>query len=95
MPQFLWPGHNYLGPGNPLENGPTVDKADEIAKRHDYAYHNAQTASDITTADKQAIGEFGLDFIKHPNISSLAGAVGLTTKFGVEKLIGTHLYPNL
>ena len=36
----LFPGYNYLGPFNPLENGDPVNKADEAAKKHDQAYNN-------------------------------------------------------
>lgn len=35
----LFPGYNYLGPFNPLENGDPVNKADEAAKKHDQAYN--------------------------------------------------------
>lgn len=37
---LLFPGYNYLGPFNPLENGDPVNKADEAAKKHDQAYNN-------------------------------------------------------
>nr|AGS15095.1 VP1 [Porcine bocavirus] len=36
---LLFPGYNYLGPFNPLENGDPVNKADEAAKKHDQAYN--------------------------------------------------------
>ena len=36
---LLFPGYNYLGPFNPLENGDPVNKADEAAKKHDLAYN--------------------------------------------------------
>nr|ASC49312.1 VP1 [Dromedary camel bocaparvovirus 1] len=36
---ILFPGYNYLGPFNPLDNGEPVNKADEAAKRHDLAYN--------------------------------------------------------
>nr|AHK27120.1 VP1/VP2 [Porcine bocavirus 3] len=35
----LFPGYNYLGPFNPLENGDPVNKDDEAAKKHDQAYN--------------------------------------------------------
>ena len=37
---LLFPGYNYLGPFNPLDNGDPVNKADEAAKKHDLAYNN-------------------------------------------------------
>ena len=36
---LLFPGYNYLGPFNPLDNGDPVNKADEAAKKHDLAYN--------------------------------------------------------
>lgn len=48
---FTWPGHNYLGPGNPIDNGPTVNTADEIAKKHDIKYSESITPEDIYNAD--------------------------------------------
>nr|QHD57624.1 capsid protein [Adeno-associated virus] len=35
---FVFPGHNYLGPGNDLDNGKPVDADDAAAKKHDEAY---------------------------------------------------------
>lgn len=91
--KFLYPGHNYLGPGNPLENGTTVDNADKIAKKHDYAYHDAKDTQDIFDSDHVAIGEFARDFVTHPNLPSLAGATGLGIKNFVESNITGVLYP--
>lgn len=95
MPQFLWPGHNYLGPGNPLNNGEPVDEADRIAQQHDNEYNTAKTSSDVYKSDRAAIGSFLKDFYNHPNTSSLAGAVGLTIKHVTEAGITGVLYPNL
>lgn len=91
--KFLYPGHNYLGPGNPLENGPTVDTADAIAKVHDYEYHNATTQEDIFESDQRAVSQFANDFFHHPNFPSLAGALGLSLKTGIEKNLTGVLYP--
>jgi hypothetical protein len=35
---YLYPGTHYLGPGNPLNNGPPTSDADRIAQQHDYDY---------------------------------------------------------
>ena len=32
------PGYNYLGPGNPLFNGPPRNYADRMSRKHDFAY---------------------------------------------------------
>jgi hypothetical protein len=95
MPQFLYPKHNYLGPGNPLENGPPVDEADRIAKVHDKDYDNATNSSDVRLADTVGIHKFGKDVLNSPNLPSLAGFVGLSLKRGFEDLIGKTIYPNL
>lgn len=89
MPKFLLPGHNYLGPGNPLENGPTTNKADAVAKVHDYAYHNAQTKTDIFAADRNAISEF----LNTNSLSGYIGATGLGIKNLTESVLDRTLYP--
>lgn len=91
--KLLYPGHNYLGPGNPLNNGAPVDTADEIAKVHDIEYHNATSEQDIFDSDKKAIFNFSKDFVTHPNLPSLAGAAGLTIKHAVENVTGV-IYPS-
>lgn len=91
--KFLYPGHRYLGPGNPLDNGEPVDNADKIARVHDNEYHNATSESDIYKSDESAIFNFSKDFVEHPNLPSLAGAFGLTLKHGLEKNLTGVLYP--
>ena len=93
--KFLYPGHNYLGPGNPLENGPVVNEADLIAKEHDYAYAYANSKDDVFNADRQAIDEFVQDFKKNPNLPSLAGAAGLGVKHFFEKSLNKVVYPRI
>lgn len=90
---FLLPGHNYLGPGNPLENGPVKNKADQIAKEHDHQYNKANYKEDIYEADQQAIWEFADNFKESPNIPSFLGAAGLGTKHLVEKSLNRVFYP--
>lgn len=91
--KFLYPGHNYLGPGNPLYNGTPVDEADKIAQKHDWAYHHAHTQEDVYSADKEAINNFYSDFLKNPNLPSLAGAVGLSIKHSTESTLDHVFYP--
>lgn len=86
--KLLFPGHNYLGPGNPLDNGPSVDNADEIAREHDYSYENARSSFDIHKSDLKAIGQFGYDFVKDPNLASASGFVGLGAKKYLETYTG-------
>lgn len=90
---MLYPGHKYLGPGNPTNNGDPVDWDDEIAREHDLAYDKANTQQDITKADDTAIKEFFSDFHQTNNFHSLVGGIGLGLKRGAEAIFGP-IYPN-
>lgn len=92
--KFNFPGHKYLGPGNPVNNGEPVDEDDRIAQRHDIAYDRARNSKDIRTADKTAIGEFTSDFLRTGNSHSAIGAVGLGAKFIGESIVGVQ-YPSM
>lgn len=98
-PAFLFPGHNYLGPGNKsrIEGNtakPTTS-ADAIAADHDDDYTTATNKEDIFKADQKAIKNFALDTFKNKSIPSAVGAVGLTGKHLVEKSLNKVIYPNL
>uniref|UniRef100_A0AAT9JYN8 Capsid protein n=1 Tax=Ostrich parvovirus TaxID=2699166 RepID=A0AAT9JYN8_9VIRU len=43
---FVLPGYKYLGPGNGLDKGPPVNKADSVALGHDKAYDQQLKAGD-------------------------------------------------
>ncbi|KAL1415819.1 hypothetical protein MTO96_028762 [Rhipicephalus appendiculatus] len=58
----LFPGHRYLGPGNPLRNGDPVDEDDGIAKSHDEAYERAKSHVDVFAADQASAALFLNDF---------------------------------
>ena len=92
---FIFPGHKYLGPGNPLNTDPPVDADDFIAKQHDTAYDEASTADDVYLADKKAIFAFLIDCLKNMNWHSAVGAIGLGVKHLVEVLCGKIFYPKL
>lgn len=90
---LLFPGHRYLGPGNPLPNGEPVDEDDRIAQRHDEAYARAQSDADVFAADRHSTKEFFRDFVTTGNWHSAVGAVGLGTKNLVEeRVLGRTLY---
>ncbi len=55
------PGHNYLGPRNDLNSAVPVDSDDEIARKHDKTYHEAECNSDVYRADEIAIFSFMID----------------------------------
>lgn len=42
MPDFTLPGYKYLGPGNKLDKGKPTNHSDDVARTHDYAYHEYQ-----------------------------------------------------
>lgn len=86
------PGHNYIGPGNPSDNGLPIDKDDEIAQVHDNDYDNATSSDDIRAADVRAIHNFGADVVETGNVHSMIGAGGLAAKYTVETVTGV-LYP--
>lgn len=88
------PGHNYIGPGNSLDNGEPIDRDDRIAFDHDLSYTNARSESDIRAADRRAIHQFGSDFLFNQNYHSAIGALGLGAKYGLESITGV-LYPKM
>ncbi len=79
MVSFVLPGHNYMGPGNDLNSGIPVDSDDEIARKHDKAYQQAECKSDVYRADEIAIFSFMVDWIRGFNWHSALGAVGSRT----------------
>lgn len=89
---MLFPGHNYLGPGNDINNGEPVDSDDRIAQQHDRDYSNATNDSDIREADREAIWNFTKDALLNHNWHSGIGALGLGFKYGVESVTGV-IYP--
>lgn len=92
---FVFPGHKYLGPGNKLNVGAPVDTDDLIAKHHDLAYETACTIDDVHIADKNAIFEFLIDWLKNKNWHSAIGAMGLGLKHLAEVVCGRIFYPKL
>lgn len=93
MPRFGPPGYKYLGPGNKLNSGKPVSKADSVARDHDLSYSVAKSADDIRAADWKAIGDFANSIGEDP-FGGVIGAVGLGAKYGVESLTGV-LYPQM
>lgn len=87
-----FPGHNYLGPGNPIENGEPVDEDDRIARRHDILYYAATSVEDIRAANRSAIVDFTKDFLYTGNYHSAIGSVGLGLKYIGESVFGVQ-YP--
>ncbi len=93
MVVFLFPGHNYLGPGNDLDLAEPVDTDDVIARKHDEAYEEAECKSDVYLADENAIFAFIIDWIQYKNWHSALGAICLSFKTCTERLFQTVFYP--
>ena len=84
------PGTNYVGPGNPIDNGPPTSFVDEDARRHDIEY--SQPGTDIGKSDREAIKRFGDHHAEEGDVTSLLGVAGLEIKQKVEQLAGP-IYP--
>uniref|UniRef100_A0A1L8E5W6 Putative vp n=1 Tax=Haematobia irritans TaxID=7368 RepID=A0A1L8E5W6_HAEIR len=95
MPEFTLIGYKYLGPGNSLDKGEPINKADSIAREHDIAYDRAKTKEDIYKADREAIIQFKDDFLKNPHLGNIAGFAGLGAKHIVERSLNKVIYPKL
>lgn len=76
---FIFPGHNYLGLGNPIDNGEPVDIDDFIASQYDINYESATTTDDIRSSDKRTISDLGRDLIRNYNWHSGLGFADITT----------------
>lgn len=105
---ITFPGYNYLGPGNPTNSGPPVNKVDAIAKQHDEDYDKATMELEITgdvERGKRRIREADERFIDdmkdvdpagaHEFIGKHAGITGILVKSNLEKVLDTILYPSL
>jgi hypothetical protein len=88
--RFNWPGHKYLGPGNPLDGAEPVDEDDRIAKEHDEAYDRARNREDVRLADERAIDSFA----REGSLHSVVGALGLGAKKAWEDVFG-GTYPRM
>lgn len=91
------PFTNNLGPGNRIS--PATNTADSIAQGHDLHYQDAQTNSDVLSADREAINQFAHEAVQGSDpisrLHAAVGAVGLGIKHTVESLTGKVLYGEL
>lgn len=91
---LLWPGHNFLGPGNDAFRPESpVDSDDAIAQRHDIAYATARRKEDIWQADRETFFEFAHDAITNRNWHSAVAAPIIGGKYLLETSLNTTLYP--
>lgn len=99
-PGLNFPGTKYLGPGNELNRGEALSKADRTAQIHDTQYESAKNSEDIRTADKQGQEAFNANLfegLSEPGnlqqvYQSAVGSIGLGTKRIAENFIG-DIYP--
>ncbi|XP_012521507.1 uncharacterized protein LOC105827867 isoform X2 [Monomorium pharaonis] len=82
--------HKYLGPGNKLQSGTSLDTDDSIAEKHDILY--TLNPSNVEKADEIAVDEFLSDFSNTYNYHSLIGGLGLQLKRNYESVFGQQ-YP--
>lgn len=85
---WVVPGYKYLGPFNPLNNGPPVNKADQAAQKHDYSYNQYLSEGKnpylyFNKADQEFIDDLKSD-------SSFGGWLGRTI-FGAKRAIAPSL----
>lgn len=78
---LLVPGYNYVGPGNPLDNGPPQGPVDEAAKHHDERYDEM-----LSHGDLPYVHGHGADRLMNKEIER-AEAEGRVTGVG-DKLLG-------
>lgn len=104
---FLVPGFNYLGPLNPLDNGPPTNRVDQAAREHDFAYAAAERRFDATGNSEEAhenIKQADQSFLEDLSqiepesyteaFGKFVGQVGIGAKKTVEGLLHSTLYPH-
>lgn len=99
------PGSEYIGPGNPIREGPARHPADQIARDHDIGYETAlreakakgftkkQFEEEISKLDNKAWNSFYNRWRNDGDWRALVGYLGLRIKAGVEGKTGV-LYPS-
>lgn len=85
---FLYPGTNYLGPGNQFPNGEPTSNVDRMAMRHDASYAHAATPEEVDEADAQLMQ----DAWKEGGLQGIAAAGGMAIKRTAEAAFGS-IYP--
>lgn len=85
---WLFPRHQYLGPGNPIDSAEPVDEDDRVARAHDVAYERARTREDVEQADNEAVDKF----VNAGTLHGAIGAIGLEVKKTWENTFG-QVYP--
>ncbi|XP_054265179.1 uncharacterized protein LOC128990944 [Macrosteles quadrilineatus] len=106
--KLLFPGFNYLGPGNEVYNGIPTNEVDEAAKSHDDEYAEVlkkyvETGDkdaafrEFQAADTRFLQKMGKILPKTvtEQLGRFAGKVGITAKRFVEGWLGRTIYPGL
>lgn len=100
--QLTLPFTKYTGPGNPLDNGEPVHRADAESQIHDKAYAAARDKYDIFEADDEYLKHQSNIFAEGLSgkaslgelITAGVGLVGIGGKHAVEKHLDKTLYPS-
>ena len=100
--QLTLPFTKYTGPGNPLNNGEPVHRADAESKIHDQAYADARDKYDIFEADRKYLDHQSNIFAEGLSgkaslgelITAGVGLAGIGGKHALEKHLDKTLYPS-
>lgn len=85
---ILWPGYNYLGPGNEIDGVSPVSSLDEVALDHDMAYGTATSPAQVNAADLRFVGEaYNKDFPV-----GLIASAAIGSKYAIEKMTNMNFY---
>lgn len=99
------PGTDYVGPGNPIYEGPAKDATDQTARDHDLAYTEIiktaikqkwsllQYNTAIQEADALAQTSFWRNYEGEGKWQAFVGALGLKVKEIIERKLGV-IYPS-
>lgn len=99
------PGTDYVGPGNPIYEGPAKDATDQTARDHDLIYTEIVKASIrqgwtklkfdtyVQEADKLAATSFWKNYNDEGKWQAFFGALGLKVKEVIERKTGV-IYPS-
>lgn len=105
---FTAPGHNYMGPGNPMQNGPTKNNNDYVSRKHDEEYGLLELVTgknplthwsdaDETWLKDASWGGFGKAGKAYFNAKKLAYKAGLIDKIDIpasKKRLATSRNPD-
>lgn len=103
---YTLPGTEYVGPGNPIKEGPARHGTDQVARDHDIGYRDvianakagkwseATFRSAIRALDVEASEAFWREYNTEGKWQALVGNLGLRAKVLAEDVVG-QIYPSV